>query len=178
MGSSAGEPRTAADTAAPEVRVLVVDDSAIERHLAGRLIEKSGGLSVLSAGDGREALEVIEQQRPAVVLTDLQMPELDGLALVKEVRRRHPDIPVVLMTAYGSEEIAIEALQAGAASYVPKRALASNLVSTLRRVLEVAAVNRTRQRLLSSLRWTPLSSPKNGDPSLLSRQALVAVTLP
>jgi CheY-like chemotaxis protein len=167
MGSSAREPTTAADDAAPEVQVLVVDDSAIERRLAGRLIEKSGELSVLSAANGHEALEVIEQRRPAVVLTDLQMPGLDGLALVKEVRRCHPDIPVVLMTAFGSEEIAIEALQAGAASYVPKRALASDLVSTLRRVLEVAAVNRTRQRLLSSLQRHESFFRLENDPDLL-----------
>jgi CheY-like chemotaxis protein len=167
MCSSAEEPMAAADTAGSEIRVLVVDDSVIERHLAGRLIEKAGGLTVLSASDGREALEVIERQRPAVVLTDMQMPELDGLALVKEVRSRYPDIPVILMTAFGSEEIAIEALQAGAASYVPKRALTSDLVSTLRRVLEVAAVDRTRQRLLSSLQHHESFFRLENDPDLI-----------
>jgi CheY-like chemotaxis protein len=168
MSTNVEEPREATGGPTPEVRVLVVDDSAIERRLAGRLIEKAGGLSVLYASNGSEALEMLEQQPPAVVLTDLQMPELDGLALVKEVRGRHPDIPVVLMTAHGSEEIAIEALQAGAASYVPKRALAEDLVSTLRRVLAVGAVDRTRQRLLSSLQRHESFFRLENDPDLIA----------
>jgi CheY-like chemotaxis protein len=167
MPSRAEVPGTAIDAAASDTRVLVVDDSAIERRLATRLIESSNGLTVLTAADGHQALEIIERERPAVVLTDLQMPQLDGLALVKEVRRAYPDIPVILMTAFGSEEIAMEALQAGAASYVPKRALASELVSTLGKVLEVAEASRTRRRLLSSLQRHESFFRLENDPDLI-----------
>jgi anti-sigma regulatory factor (Ser/Thr protein kinase) len=66
------------------------------------------------------------------------MPRLDGLRLVEEIRHRHPSIPVVLMTAFGSESIAFEALRKGAASYVPKREIAGCLASTLRQILEVS----------------------------------------
>ena len=79
----------------------------------------------------------ITQQHPLAVLTDLDMPEMNGLDLVVALRREHPSIPVILMTAFGSEEIAIQALQSGAASYVPKRALARDLIATLQDVLEV-----------------------------------------
>ena len=115
------EPEFETAVAAPKKRVLVVDDSPIDRRLAGKIIESAGDLIVRYASDGREALDLMERETPAVVLTDMQMPEIDGLELVKAVRGQYPSIPVVLMTAHGSEEIAILALKAGAASYVPKR---------------------------------------------------------
>lgn len=87
------------------------------------------------ASDGQEGLEAIRRLRPNLVVTDMQMPELDGLQLASTVRREFPDVAIILMTARGSEEIALEALQAGAASYVPKRALAQRLVETAKRVM-------------------------------------------
>lgn len=90
--------------------LLVVDDSAIERTLVGGLV-KNAGWQVVFAEDGKHALSQIEIESPDVVLTDLRMPHLDGLQLVKEVRRMQTPIPVILMTGYGSEEIAAEALR-------------------------------------------------------------------
>lgn len=115
-------------------RVLVVDDSPIDRLMAGSLLAKCGW-SVDYASDGQEGLDAIRQQQPDLVVTDMQMPELDGLQLACTVRREFPDVAVVLMTARGSEEIALQALQAGAASYVPKSALAQRLVETVKRVM-------------------------------------------
>lgn len=117
--------------------VLVVDDSSIDRRLAGRLLEKAG-FAVRQAGDGEEALVEIEREVPAIVLTDLHMPKLDGLELVVAVRKRWPKLPVVLMTAHGSEAIAMHALRTGAASFVPKRRLADELGSTLRAIVDLA----------------------------------------
>src|SRR5579859_4297636 len=98
--------------------VLVVDDSPIDRLLAGRLIGKVGGLRVEYAIHGRDALDAMSRETPAVVLTDMQMPEMGGLELVEQIRSDYPSVPVVVMTAVGSEEIAAAALQAGAASNV------------------------------------------------------------
>src|SRR5438309_1895923 len=98
-------------------KVLVVDDNPMDRRLAGGLVEKAGQ-SVAFAGNGKEALDVLDRDTLDLVLTDLLMPEMDGLELVKEVREKHPLVPVILMTAFGSEEVAIEALRKGAASYV------------------------------------------------------------
>jgi CheY-like chemotaxis protein/anti-sigma regulatory factor (Ser/Thr protein kinase) len=149
---TAPEPTFAAALNKSDVRVLVVDDSAVDRRMAGGLLERERHLVVAYAHDGREALEAIDASPPAVVVTDIQMPELDGLGLVEEVRRRHPHIPVILMTAYGSEEIALQALRSGAASYVPKRALARELPETVRRILQVASVSERKQRLLGCVR--------------------------
>ncbi|ODU00341.1 MAG: hypothetical protein ABS79_03555 [Planctomycetes bacterium SCN 63-9] len=133
--------------------VLIVDDSAIDRRITGGLIERTDGLGlqVAMASNGREALEFMGQKLPSVVLTDLQMPEMDGLALVKKIRERYPEVPVVLMTAHGSEEIAVEAIKGGAANYVRKKALARDLVSTLRSILEVSANEWRQQRLFAHM---------------------------
>jgi CheY-like chemotaxis protein len=115
--------------------ILVVDDSALDRRLAGALVSKDAGLRAVYAANGREALEVIARERPAAVVTDLFMPEMDGLQLVEAVRREHPALPIILMTAHGSEETAVLALRTGAASYVHKRRLAEELVSSVRDLL-------------------------------------------
>jgi len=117
--------------------ILVVDDSPLDQHFAGRCVQDEG-CSVIFAKNGREALEVILQQKPDAVLTDLQMPELDGLELVRRIKEQHLTTPVILMTAHGSEEVAVQALRAGAASYVPKKNLQRDLSWALRNVLAAA----------------------------------------
>jgi CheY-like chemotaxis protein len=103
--------------------ILLVDDSPIDRLTAGTFLRKAG-FTVQLAENGNQALQLIAASLPSVVVTDMQMPELDGLELVSAVRERFPMVPVILATAHGSEEIAVKALQKGAASYVPKRSLA------------------------------------------------------
>ena len=82
------------------VKILVVDDAALDRNIARLCIEELGQ-SVIVAENGRQALKQIDEETPDIVLTDLQMPEMDGLELVQQVRLKNPQIPVVLMTAYG-----------------------------------------------------------------------------
>ena len=135
------------------VKVLVVDDSAMDRRLAGSLLKRAG-MEVAHADNGVQALVAIERSAPDIVVTDLQMPEMDGLELVEAIRKAHPSLPVVLMTAHGSEEIAVVALRRGAASYVPKRNLAKDLVATIRHILEVATRDRRELHLLSCLEST------------------------
>ena len=111
--------------------ILVVDDSATDRGVAGGLLAKDDQNTVAYATNGREALDVVEKEHPDLVVSDLQMPEMDGLELVEAMREDYPMIPVVLMTARGSEEIAAEALRVGAAGYVPKVTLGQNLRATV-----------------------------------------------
>lgn len=126
--------------------ILVVDDNPIDRRIAGKIVEEQGSTAVY-AENGFEALEKIQRDFPDVVLTDLQMPELDGLSLVEQIRRDYPNLPVVLMTAHGSEEIAAGALKAGAASYVPKQNLRSELREALRIVLVAIEARLNRERV-------------------------------
>ena len=129
--------------------VLVVDDSATDRRLAGGLLEKQSSFNILYAADGHEALKQLERHLPDLVLTDLNMPEMNGLELVNVVNEEYPLIPVVLMTAQGSEEIAVKALQQGAASYVSKSQLANDLVEILGLVLSASTQERNFSRLMN-----------------------------
>jgi CheY-like chemotaxis protein len=147
--------------------ILVVDDNPVDRRLAGSFIEKCPGTKAVYAGNGREALAVLEQQRPDLVLTDMVMPELDGLALVEEVRAHHPLVPVILMTAFGSEEIAIKALQKGAASYVPKGNLVKDLAETVESVLAISSGAINQQRLLECLTQTESHFILDNEPGLI-----------
>lgn len=147
--------------------ILVVDDSPVDRHLAGKLLEKCPDLKVAYATNGREALDSISQSAPDVVLTDLQMPEMDGLQLTETIRAQFPGVPVVLMTAHGSEEIAVQALQKGAASYVPKRNLVQDLAETVESVLSAKQAAQNQQRLLESLTQTESQFFLHNDVSLI-----------
>ncbi|MBX3414332.1 MAG: response regulator [Pirellulales bacterium] len=129
-------------------KVLVVDDAPVDRRLAGGILEKHGQLTISYAANGREALASIEAELPDAVVTDLQMPEMNGLELTETVRRRFPLLPVILMTAHGSEDIAVQALERGAASYVPKSNLARDLLDTVENVLAMARADRRHDRLM------------------------------
>lgn len=135
-------------------KILVVDDAAADRVLVSRLLKRDDVHLVVEAIDGSDAIQKLESESYDLVLTDLQMPGMDGLELVSEVRKRFPLIPTVLMTAAGSELIAVKALQAGASSYVPKSNIITELLSTIESVQSAAATTRAhqeiRQRILSS----------------------------
>jgi CheY-like chemotaxis protein len=162
-------PATEAPEAAatPTYTVLVVDDSAMDRQLVGGILRKIGGWTATFAADGREALEALERAAPDLVLTDLQMPEMDGLELVQAIRAAHPTIPVVLMTAHGSEDIAIQALQKGAASYVPKKSLAHDLGETLDQVMTVARATRHQHRVLGCLQYQEMRFLLENDTAMI-----------
>jgi CheY-like chemotaxis protein/anti-sigma regulatory factor (Ser/Thr protein kinase) len=131
--------------------ILVVDDSPMDRHLAAGLLRKSPDYTVFEAVDGKDALKKIELHLPDVVVTDMLMPNMNGLELVSQVNEQFPLVPIILMTSLGSEEIAVQALQNGAASYVPKRVLASELLEIVERVLSTAQEVRGRSRLMNRL---------------------------
>ncbi len=147
--------------------VLVVDDVAADRALAGGLIEKGTGYTVTFAASGEEALDRIRRLAPDAVVTDLQMGDLTGLDLVEILADEFPDLPVLLMTAHGSEEIATAALQAGAATYVPKSQLADRLASSLQQVVELFRGDERYSRLLKFLSHADTSFVLENDPKLI-----------
>jgi CheY-like chemotaxis protein len=135
--------------------------------LVGGLLKKAEGWEVSYASNGTEALEAIRQQRPDVVVTDLQMPETDGLELVTAIRVHYSDVPVILMTAHGSETLAVEALEQGASSYVPKSQLSDKLVDTVEEVFALARADRTYERLIRCLDRTELEFSLENDAELM-----------
>jgi CheY-like chemotaxis protein len=130
--------------------ILIVDDDKKAREVAGNCLTEHGRTAIF-ADNGREALEIVVQLRPDAVVTDLHMPEMDGLELVEHMRRRFPGIPVVLMTSRGSEETAVTALKAGALSYVPKKHLKMYLCNAMRTVFRAVEAKRHREQVRAYL---------------------------
>lgn len=153
---------------ATPAKILVVDDEEDFRDIVGRLLEKVPGLSVSFAADGLEAVEAIERDCPEVILTDLKMPRLNGLQLMRVVRERQFPAAVVLMTAFGSEEIAVEALQKGAAGYVPKHHLGRDLRRIVKDVLGCSRGARKARQVRHCLVRSELSFRLDNDPDLVT----------
>ncbi len=147
--------------------VLVVDDSAFDRQLVGQLLESMEDVRAVYTCDGSEGMEAIARESPSVILTDLIMPDMEGLELVRRVRAQHPQISVILMTAFGSEDVVVQTLRAGAANYIPKKDLARDLPATLRRVLNMASLRRERGRILRCLVRRESAFSLESDPNLI-----------
>ena len=132
--------------------ILVVDDSATERRRVGSLFEKGlKSVSISYAENGKIAFDSLQEVLPDLIVTDLQMPEMDGLGLVEKIHEAGIGVPVILMTSFGNEEIALQALNAGAASYVPKAVLGKHLIKTVENVIALSHVKKNRQRVLQAL---------------------------
>lgn len=129
--------------------VLVVDDTPVDQRVAGGLLETIPAMEVVYAANGAQAIDVLSKSSVDLVVTDMQMPEMDGLELVQRIRTFFAKIPVVLMTAMGSETIAIEALEQGASSYVPKSQLADRLQETVEDLLAMATADKTYSHLMA-----------------------------
>ncbi|MEM8681046.1 MAG: response regulator [Planctomycetota bacterium] len=155
-------------------KIMIVDDTAVDRTLAGGLLSESEATEVVYATHGKEALELIPQESPDAILTDMQMPEMDGLQLVTEVHDRFPHIPVVLMTGQGSEMIAVDALERGAASYVPKKYLAKKLCATMEEVLALSRQDQSYELLTQCQQRVEFQYDLDNDPRLID--ALVELT--
>lgn len=116
-------------------KLLVVDDDALIRRSLAELL-RGEGYQVFEAGTGAEALKVFGHTAPDLVVTDFNMPEVDGLQLLRELRARKSDLPVILVTGYGTVEQAVEAMKAGAYDYVSKPILDDEMKLAIRRALQ------------------------------------------
>jgi two-component system response regulator FlrC len=118
--------------------VLIVEDDAALREALRDTLELSG-YEVAEANDGAAALRLLEHKRVGIVVSDVQMKPMDGEQLLREVKQRWPHLPVLLMTAYGVIERAVEAMRVGAANYLPKPFEPEALVSEVARWMLPAA---------------------------------------
>ena len=129
-------------------RVLIVEDDASARSGLEQLV-KSWGFIAESASDGEEALEKVTSFRPAIVITDLVMPRMDGLALLRALPQTGADVTTLLLTAQGTVETAVEAMKEGAYDYLTKpidiqrlKILLDKIVERLETMREVKALRR------------------------------------
>lgn len=150
-------------------KILVVDDCADSRRLAGTVLQnKVPHAEVLFAKSAEEALAMLQHSVPDLIVSDVMMGEMSGLDLVEHVRKSHPAVPTIVVTAFGSEDFAVQALQKGAASYVPKRHLVQRLVPTVENVLELSHVNRNRQRVMACQNYQKTRYVLDNDTSIIS----------
>ncbi|MBZ5525478.1 MAG: sigma-54 dependent transcriptional regulator [Acidobacteriia bacterium] len=115
--------------------ILIVDDDASQRRLIEFWLQEEG-YSTLTASDGAAGLKTFEQDNPALVITDIRMPGLSGLDLLSRIKAANPDTAVILITAFGTVNDAVEAMKLGAADYVLKPLNADELKVNVRRALE------------------------------------------
>ncbi len=138
--------------------VLVVDDEPSNLESLERIFAKEG-FRVLTAGSGREALDQCRAHRVHVVLTDLMMPGMSGIDLIKALSTVAPDAEVVVMTAYGTIETAVESMREGAYDFVEKPLKRMQIVKTVRKAAErhaLVAENKTLKQELSALKSRPI----------------------
>ncbi len=122
-------------------RILIVDDETPTRELCSDILDEEGYETHKVAG-AREALHELTLNPYHIVLSDIQMPEMDGVALLKEIRKTHPDVEVILMTAYAGLPSAIEAVRHEAYDYLPKPLTRDGLLNTIRRCYEKIELRR------------------------------------
>jgi len=132
-------------------RVLVVDDERAAREGLKKLLEQDG-FRVETAESGRHALEVADELSPDVVVTDLKMPEMDGIQLLQALGDRDPDIPVIVVTAFGDVASAVAAMRAGAANFLTKPVDFDALTVTIERALERRQLKAEADNLRRQLR--------------------------
>jgi DNA-binding NtrC family response regulator len=135
----------------PRGRVLVVDDERHQRDIL-EVILQSEGYETAAARNGRHALQLARDQPFDVVLTDLKMPDMDGIALLQELDRAQPGVCVVLMTAHGSIDSAVEAMRRGAFDYLTKPLEKDVLIVVLGRAFERSRLVRENRMLQEQLR--------------------------
>jgi DNA-binding response OmpR family regulator len=132
-------------------RILVVDDGADMREFVIKYVLQPNGFDYREAEDGVAAFEVITTDPPDLILLDLQMPRLDGVGLLKKMSEHEISIPVVLMTFYGSEEIAIEVFRLGVRDYVIKPFTEEELLEAVERSLTTTRLRKERDTLTDRL---------------------------
>ncbi len=133
---------------------MLVDDDERLRRAAGKVLA-AGGYHVVSAATGREALEQLKHAAAALVISDLRLPDLDGITLLKQARKLVPETEVVMITGHGSVEKAVEAMRLGAYDFIEKPLDSAALLKTVAKALEkqrLASENRQLRRQLQARR--------------------------
>ena len=131
-------------TATNLIRVLIVDDNDSTRSGLAVFLEAFDDLKLVGqATNGLAALQLCGQIQPDVVLMDLVMPEMDGIAATRAIRQSFPHIQVVVLTGFGNQELATGALRAGAAAFLLKNTSIDELANAIRAARAVSPLNRS-----------------------------------
>src|SRR5437867_12402284 len=128
-------------------RLLIVEDDDIFLRPLQRSLEVAG-YDVLAAPSGEDAIDLLKREDADIVLTDRRLPGMDGVELVRRIKAEHPDVALVVMTAYGTIESAVEAVRLGAEDYLVKPFEVAELLLVIRRALEFQELKTANRRTL------------------------------
>lgn len=118
------------------IRIALADDHSIFREGMKVLLEKTNELEITGmAGNGKELLKIIREQKPDVVITDIDMPEMNGIEATREIHKEFPDIPVIALTIFNDEHFIVDMLEAGAKGYITKSTPKEEVLEAAKAVL-------------------------------------------
>jgi DNA-binding NarL/FixJ family response regulator len=139
-----------------KIRVVLADDHAVVRKGIREFLEEEGDIQVVAeAADGRQAVEMVAEHQPDVAVLDIQMPGMTGIEATRRIKAEHPEVRVLILTAYDDDPYIFALLQAGASGYVLKTAGSGELVNAVRSVhrgesaLDPAVAQKVVQQLTS-----------------------------
>jgi two-component system NtrC family response regulator len=159
-------------------KILIAEDEKNQRDLLEGFLKKEG-FSVDAVANGREALQKLEGNFFDIALIDYKMPELDGLQTLREIRRLYPDLPVVMMTAYGTVETAVASMKEGALDYLTKPVDLEELLLILQKVMERSSLIRENKELRARLQERYMfNNIVYGSPKMEEVMGLVARVAP
>lgn len=116
--------------------VLIVDDHPIVRRGLKQVLQDEPDFSVLEAGDAREALHEIKAQPVDLVIADIDLPGMNGIELLKEIKQQYKNTPVLMLSVYPEDQVAVRVLRAGAAGFLSKETAPEQLVVAIRKILD------------------------------------------
>jgi DNA-binding NarL/FixJ family response regulator len=163
------------------LRVVVADDQASVREGLVLLLGGLPGIEVVgAAGDGQRALELVAEHQPDAILLDLHMPVLDGIGATRRLAAEHPGVAIVVLTTYADDNSVLEALQAGARSYLTKDADRTDIARALQAAAEGLTVfdPRVRATLLAAAAGSAAASSAASPPSAAEPRAVARAAEP
>ena len=142
-----------------KAKILIVEDEINMRRTLASVLKRKGYM-VRGAGDGVESLNLLKQEDFDLILTDIRMPNMDGVELLKNVRKINPEIIVIVMTAYGSIENAVECMKLGATDYVTKPFSMDEIQVKIEKALENKLLKKQKDFLQeqNKLLWNEIES--------------------
>ncbi len=141
------------EACAMTAKILIVDDEPLLRKAFSSILT-GAGFTVIETADGREAFSIVEREKPDIVLLDVKMPGIDGIDVLKEIKNRIFDLPVIMITAHGDVSAAVDAMKIGAYDFLLKPVDFDHLLIVIDRALEKKRLNSEVKRLEESVEYS------------------------